>query len=61
MRVLVTHDSGGSAALTGLVLRLRARAAQQGHGGVPGGVPGREDDLAVATARLERKLSRWTR
>jgi hypothetical protein len=60
MRVLVTHDSGGSAALTGLVLRLRARAAQHEHGGAHG-APGRDDDLAVATARLERKLSRWTR
>jgi|1185.fasta_scaffold999513_2 hypothetical protein len=61
MRVLVTHDSGGSAALTGLVLRLRARAAQHGHGGARGEALGRDDDLAVATSRLERKQASWTR
>jgi hypothetical protein len=55
MRLLVTHDSGGGAALMGLVTRLRARAAQHGV------APSRDDDLAVATMHVDRKLARWTR
>jgi hypothetical protein len=57
MRLLVsTHDSGGGAALMGLVTRLRARGAAQRAAAPDGG-----DDLAVATMRVERKLARWTR
>ena len=55
MRLLVTHDSGGGAALMGLVTRLRARGAQHGA------VPPRDDDLSVATMHVDRKLARWTR
>jgi hypothetical protein len=55
MRLLVTHESGGGAALTGLVTRLRARGAQRAAAADTG------DDLAVAAARAERKLARWTR
>jgi hypothetical protein len=56
MRLLVsTHDSGGGAALMGLATRLRARGAPRSA------APGRDDDLAVAAARAERKLARWTR
>ena len=57
MRLLVsTHDSGGGAALMGLVTRLRARGAVQ-----RGTAPDHGNDLAVATMRAERKLARWTR
>ena len=55
MRLLVTHDSGGGAALMGLVTRLRARGAQRAAAADTG------DDLTVAAARAERKLARWTR
>jgi hypothetical protein len=56
MRLLVRHDSGGDAALMGLVTRLRARAAAQG-----GAAPAGKDDLAVATMRVDPKAARWTR
>ncbi len=57
MRLLVsTHDSGGGAALMGLVTRLRARGAAQ-----RAAVHDRGDDLAVANMRVERKPARWTR
>ena len=56
MRLLVsTHDSGGGAALMGLVTRLRARGAQQLA------ALDQDDDLAVASMRAERRLARWTR
>jgi hypothetical protein len=55
MRLLVTHDSGGGAALMGLVTRLRARRALRAAAAAPG------DDLTVAAVRVERKLTRWTR
>jgi hypothetical protein len=56
MRLLVsTHDSGGGAALMGLVLRLRACGAQRSA------TPARDDDLAVAAMQLDRKLAKWTR
>jgi hypothetical protein len=55
MRLLVTHDSGGGAALMGLVTRLRARGAQRAA------AADRGDDLTVASMRVERKMTRWTR
>jgi len=54
MRLVTTHDSGGGAALMGLVTRMRARGARRVA------APDRDDDLAVATMRAERKLARWT-
>ena len=54
MRLLVRHDSGGGAALMGLVTRLRARGAREAQGL-------RDDDVALATMREDRKLARWTR
>jgi hypothetical protein len=55
MRLLVRHDSGGGAALMGLVTRLRARGAQRAAAADTG------DDLMVAAMRVDRKLARWTR
>jgi hypothetical protein len=56
MRLLVsTHDSGGGAAMAGLVTRLRALGAQRSAAPPP------EDDLAVASMRLQRKQATWTR
>jgi hypothetical protein len=49
------HDSGGGAALMGLVLRLRARGAQRSA------MPAGDDDLAVASMQLDRKQALWTR